>query len=303
MTLPMNSLIASIPPVFFGGFMHKYQAVYESNIDYDRTCQEAKVCSNVRYVGTTRKGLIQLGFKGLENAEVLISPRGKIEIFYASDSEKNACIDRLNGVLVPNTDEQLTLWSCGSFSVADRIHFLAQEHSIRHDQILNVDELASMTSCTRQELIKAMPTILSQKYPYGIELKALTLVAGCQRADPSVEQWLDSAERALRTEGFVCTDRAGWEDNQYFQFIRRINANTDAKIVVKAFLDGSIIVEARPWQLTELANNTIEEILSKYAIPYQKSIPDLEKAGNANGFVAALALAVGALVIGTALLS
>jgi hypothetical protein len=119
--------------------------------------------------------------------------------------------------------------------------------------MLSVDELACIVGCKREELRKAMPTVLSQKYPYGIELEASTLVAGCQRSEPYVEQWLDSVERAIRTEEFLSTDRIGWEDNQYFQFIRCIGANTNARIIVKAFLDGRIIAEARPSQLTERA--------------------------------------------------
>lgn len=169
--------------------------------------------------------------------------------------------------------------------------------------MLGVDELACMIGCTDQELRKAMPTVLSQKYPYAIELKASMVLAGCQRVEPCVEQWLDSVERTLRTEGFLSTDHTGWEDNQYFQFIRSIDANTNGKMIVKAFLNGSIIVEAIPWQQAELANSMFRAILSKHSVSYEALVPEIEKVKGPTGIVSALVATVGIFVLCSAILN
>lgn len=68
-------------------------------------------------------------------------------------------------------------------------------------------------------------------------------------------------------------------------------------MIIKAFLDGRIIVEARPWQLAEFANNMFRVVLSKRSLSYEASYPEIEKVNGATGIVSTLVAAVGFFVV------
>jgi hypothetical protein len=94
----------------------------------------------------------------------------------------------LGEVVVTRNGEPLRLEPKGCFSLADRIRSLIQEGRIGHETTLSLEELAKLTGSDKGNIKDEIPKILEQKYPYGIELKVATIRAGCQRAEPYVEE-------------------------------------------------------------------------------------------------------------------
>jgi hypothetical protein len=56
----------------------RYQAIFLSNADYSLTYKKASEVQDVLSLDRTQKGLISI--KGPDNIQVLVSPKGKVEL-------------------------------------------------------------------------------------------------------------------------------------------------------------------------------------------------------------------------------
>ena len=264
-------------PVFLGELMiskpHKYEARYKCNINYYATYEKGLHHPKVRSIYPTQKGHINIRFKGLEEVSTLISAHGTIQVFYFTLDELTACLNNLKEILVPKLDERLYLAPQGTYILVDRIRYLIQEGKITHDMSLDSGKLEELTGWEKEDIRRALPTILQEIFPFGIELKVSRIIAGCSTAEPYVEEWLNRVEQALKREGFYSPYSFEWEQNQSFELVRHMSANCGAMVHVKAFLDGRVITEAKPKHLTESADRILNNIFDKYDIPYETEIP------------------------------
>lgn len=253
----------------------KHQALYQSNIDYDATYMKGLGHPRIKSIDQTRKGHIYIKFKDREEVSTLISPRGTIQVSFSTLGELNACLNFLREVLVPKFGEGLFLTPKGTYTLIDKIRYLIQEGKITHEMGLDLGRLAELTGREKEDIRSALPAILQEILPFGIELKVSKVLAGCSRAESYVEEWLGSVEQALRREGFYSPYSFEWEPNQSFEFVKHVDVdvNCEGVICVKAFLDGRVITEADPTHLTRWANRIVNDILDKYAIPYETKIP------------------------------
>ena len=295
-------LIFSYTPVFFGELMNskerKHEARFQSNMDYYATYKKSFGHQRVKSIDQTLKGHICIRFNGLDEVSTLISPYGTIQVFYFTLDELNTCLKFLGEILVPRFNERLHLTPKGTFSLVDKIRCLIQEDKITHDMSIDSEAFAELTGWEKEDIKNAMPTIMQEIFPYGIELKVSRIIAGCSRPEPYVEEWLKSVERALKTEGFYSPDSFEWEQNQSFELVKHMyaGANYDAITRVKAFLDGRVTVEAKPRHLAGLAHRTFNDTLDKYAIPYERETP-AKTARNPLTLVTIMGIAVGTLAL------
>lgn len=228
----------------------------------------------------------------------MISAHGTIQVFYFTLDELNTWLKFLGEILVPRFNERLHLTPKGTFSLVDKIRCLIQEDKITHDMSIDSEAFAELTGWEKEDIKNAMPTIMQEIFPCGIELKVSRIIAGCSRPEPYVEEWLKSVERALKTEGFYSPDSFEWEQNQSFELVKHMyaGANYDAITRVKAFLDGRVTVEAKPRHLAGLAHRTFNDTLDKYAIPYERETP-AKTARNPLTLVTIMGIAVGTLAL------
>lgn len=224
--------------------------------------------SSVSRVDQSQALLLKLN--GLEDVVALISPHSILQVTFSKFEELDAFLKILGDVALTGNGEPLKLEPTGCFSLVDRIRSLIQDGRIGHETALSLEELAELTGSDKGNIKDEIPRILEQKYPYGIELKVATVRAGCQRAEPYVEEWLGTVERALRAEEFCSPDSFEWQPDQYFELVKLVNSDANGTVVVlvRAFLNGTVITEATPKHLTEMASRTLHTILEKYSIPY-----------------------------------
>lgn len=221
------------------------------------------------------QGHIKVVFEDLENVSTLISTQGTVQVFYFTPGELHACLNLLREILVPKLGEELCLKPQGTYDLVDKIRYLIQEGGIEHDMSIDLEKLTELTGWEEEDLRGALPVIVKEIFPFGIELKISKIIAGCSRAEPYVEDWLKSVEQALRIEGFHTPPSFEWEQNQFFELARHMctGANYEIMIRVKAFLDGRVITETEPRHLADLADGILNDILNKYQIPYETEIP------------------------------
>jgi hypothetical protein len=255
--------------------MGRVQALYQTNIDCDLThekawnmgCMKQKVSSVSR---VDQSQALRLKLNGLEDVVALISSHSILQVTFSKFEELDAFKKILEDVAVTGNGEPLQLEPMGCFSLVDRIRSLIQDGRIGHETTLSLEELAELTKSDKSNIKDEIPSILEQKYPYGIELKVATVRAGCQRAEPYIEEWLGTVERALRAEEFYSPDPFEWQSDQYFELVKLVNSDVNGMVVarVRAFLNGTVITEATPKHLAEMASRTLHTILEKYSIPY-----------------------------------
>lgn len=252
----------------------KHEARFESNIDYYATYQEGFCHPKIGSINPTQKGHIRIKFKDLEEVLTLISTQGTIQVFYFTIGELDACLNLLREILVPKFGEEIHLTPQGTYILVDKIRYLIQEGMITHDMGLNPEKLAELTGWEKEDIWDVLPTILREPFPFGIELKVSRIIAGCSRAEPYVEGWLKSVEQALKREGFYSPNSFEWEQNLSFELVKHIcvDANYEAVMCVRAFLDGRVVTEAKPRHLAELAHRVLNAVLDKYEIPYETEI-------------------------------
>jgi len=178
-------------------------------------------------------------------------------------------------ILAPKAGEELHLTPKGTFTLVDKIRHLIQEGKIIHDMSLDLEKLAELTSWEKEDIRNAMPNILQPIFPKGIELKVSRVVAGCSRAEPYIEEWLERVAQGLRREGFCSPNSFQCEHNLFFELVKHGNVGADCEAVirVKAFLDGRVVAEAEPKHFTDLASRILDATLDKYDIPYETEIP------------------------------
>ena len=278
--------------------MRKYEALYQSNADHYGTYEKSYGSQKISSISQTEKGLVSIRFKGLEEVSVLISPRGTVQVFYSTLGELDACLMLLNEVLVPRVSEVLYLVPKGTYTIVDKIRCLIQEGKISHDMSLDSEQFAELTGWKKEDVKDVMPTIIQEKFPYGIELKVSRIIAGCSMAEPNVGEWLKSVEQALKREGFYSPESFEWDQKQYFELVKHFCASPDFDVVVrvKAFLDGRAIIEATPRRFVDSAHKIFTNILDKYAIPYKTEAP-VKTAGVPLKLVAILGIAFGTLAL------
>ncbi|MEM3694315.1 MAG: hypothetical protein QXI39_09890 [Candidatus Bathyarchaeia archaeon] len=83
------------------------QVVYEANFDYGAT-YEKLVKSSIVVVDRTEKGLIWVFFKDTKTL-FLLSPKGKIQVKWASLEEKKVLLKLLKNLLVPIEGQELSI--------------------------------------------------------------------------------------------------------------------------------------------------------------------------------------------------
>jgi hypothetical protein len=295
----MQYLYSADTPVFFGDLlknkMRKYEALYRSNIDYyatyDACCGDPRVAD----IDQTEKGLIYIEFKGLENVLTLISPQGIVQIFYSTLAELSACLSLLRSILAPKSGEKLYLEPLGRYILVDQIRCLIQEGKINHDMSLDLGKLAELTGWQEEDIRDVLPTILQEKFPFGVELKVSNMVAGCSRPEHYIEEWLESVRQAFMKEGFQSPCSYQWKENQSFELVKHISvgANYEAAMRVRAFLDGIVVAEAQPKHLTNFANAMLHSVFDKYGIPYETEAHKMVK----NPFIEVVILGIAILGI------
>jgi hypothetical protein len=235
---------------------------------------------------------------GLEDVVALISPQGIVQVAFSRFDELDAFIRILRNVVVTRNGEPLQLEPKGCFSLVDKIRSLIQDGRIGHETNLSLEELAGLTGSDKGNIKDEIPKILAQKYPYGIELKVATVRAGCQRAEPYVEEWLGNVERALRAEGFCSPDPFDWQSDQYFELAKLVQFGPDntAIVRVRAFLNGTIITEATPKHLTDPASRNLHAIFDKYSISYDMKMQIFTRK-TPRALLAIMGIAFGALCL------
>ena len=263
--------------------IRKYEGCYESNIDYYDTYEAALNHQRLKSIDQTLKGHIFIRFRGLERVTTLISTQGTVQVFYCTLAELNACLGFLGEILIPMPGERLYLKPRGKYDLVNKIRHLVQEGKIAHDMIVDLGTLSELTGWKEGNIRNALPNVLQENFPFGIELKVSRITAGCSRAEPYVESWLRSVEQALREEGFYSPLSFEWEQNQSFELIKHTHTGfgNRLKVVrVKAFLDGSVVTEAQPKHFTDSAENMLDVILDKHSIPYETKTKDTKSKSN-----------------------
>jgi len=86
----------------------RFQNVYKSNFDYEATYEN--LVSVLTGVDKTPKGLISFQLKP-RNVEVTLSPKGKVQVKWDSNEEKQKLMPRLKSFLIPPKGQKLTLKS------------------------------------------------------------------------------------------------------------------------------------------------------------------------------------------------
>ena len=62
----------------------RYQSIYETDADYDRTLEILQLSKEVKFHCQTEKGLLLFSLKSLPEVKLQLSPRGKLNIYHNS---------------------------------------------------------------------------------------------------------------------------------------------------------------------------------------------------------------------------
>jgi len=62
----------------------RYQSIYETDADYDRTLKMLHSSKEAKFGYQTEKGLLIFSLKSLPNVKLQLSPRGKLNIYHNS---------------------------------------------------------------------------------------------------------------------------------------------------------------------------------------------------------------------------